>query len=67
MPISDREIRPMIMGSIRFIIKSGSFVTGEKGLQQFDFSKQDEEKKCVCKNIAAAHMWYKFIIVLFNR
>ena len=53
----DREIRPMIMGSILFItqkINSIMFYRQKKlANQKIETSgKQDEEKKCVCKNIA---------------
>jgi hypothetical protein len=59
MPIRDSEIRPIIMGSILFItqkINSNYVLPANKKLanQKTETSgKQDEEKKCVCKNIAS--------------
>ena len=73
MPISEREISAMIIGSIRFISrkinsKSALFYKVYKTTKNqllICLGKQDEEKKCVCKNIAAgfcmARVYYSFI------
>jgi hypothetical protein len=71
MPSRDREIRPIIIGSIRFIqknIASLYYLPAYLIFIQTDlFSiNQDEEKKCVCKNILPGFACTSLLFVLLT-